>query len=237
LKRDRSGNPSGIVVSTSAAPEYWRTLNEFLASGWDTSVFSEFYRAPRKLYAIHFMMPPFASDLAMEKFGMTGGYEGSGFIVHYKGEIAHPKGGKFRFWGHGDDFLLVRINKKLILNAQTLGTWNSELRTPNNWKGSDPENRAYYMGIGRAVISDWFELEPGVPVEMEVLLGDDQGGRTSAMLNIEEFGVEYPENEQGMPILPAFKTAKIPQHIVDEILYGLIEGESDIEGGPLFSAY
>ena len=237
LKRNSSGGPSGIVVSTSAAREYWLTVNEFLEKGWDASVFSRFYRAPKKLYAIHFMLPPFASDIAMDKFGMTGGYEGSGFVVHYKGKIAHPQGGKFRFWGHGDDILLVRINKKLVLNGQTLGTWNSDQRTPENWKSSDPDDRRFYMGIGRAVIGDWFELEPGVPVEMELLLGDYQGGRTSAMLNVQEFGVDYPKNEQGMPILPAFKTAKIPQHIIDEITYMLVPDETDLEGGPLFSVY
>jgi hypothetical protein len=49
--------------------------------------------------------------------------------------------------------------------------------------------------------------------------------------------VEYPENKYGGPILPAFKTMPIPSHIIDEIEYVVIPGDTDLESGPIFSAY
>jgi hypothetical protein len=238
LKRDRAGNfISDMQPTTAENRGFALAVNKFLASDWDKKVFDPYFRSPRKLYAIHLMLPPFGSPLALEKFGLEEGIEAGCFLIHYKGRIAYPKGGKFRFWGNGDDMLYVRINRKLVLDGRTRDFWNELLKTPDNWTSSDPENRKYFMGMGYAWIGDWFELEPGVPVEMEVLMGEDIGGRTSAMINVQEFGVEYPKNQNGMPILPAFKTAPIPQHIVDEINYSLIPGESDLTGGPIFSAY
>ena len=238
LKRDRAGNfiPS-MQPSDEENSNYAAEVNRFLASDWDVKVFSGYFRSPNKLYAIHFMLPPFSSELALEKFGLEEGIEAGCYLIHYKGMIAHPKGGKFRFWGHGDDMLYVRINRKLVLDGRTVGFWNWKLSPPEKWRSSDPMSREYFMGIGRAEIGDWFELEPGVPVEMEVLMGEDIGGRTAAMINVEEYGVQYPKNQNGMPILPAFKTAPLPPHIVDEIKYSLIPGESDVESGPIFSAY
>jgi hypothetical protein len=87
------------------------------------------------------------------------------------------------------------------------------------------------MGVG-----DWFELEAGVPVEMEITFGDENGAWTQATLTIEEKGVEYPKNEDGAPILPIFKTAEIPGHLIDEIEYSMIEGEASFEG-PVFNVY
>ncbi len=56
-------------------------------------------------------------------------------------------------------------------------------------------------------------------------------------LLVEEFGVEYPENDQGTPIFPVFKTMSLPPHIIDEIKYLLVPGEADLESGPIFSVH
>jgi len=242
LMRDRAGNPLTGYKPVSGAPnmKYMDKLNMFIASGWDSAVLDQFYRSPTKLYATHFMFCIFASELALKKFNMGDDQYGGLYIIHYKGKISHPTGGRFRFWGTGDDFLLIRINGKLVLDGRTVrsghyGNWNSDIKT--GWESSEPQNWGYPLGFSAVTVGDWFALGAGEPVEMEVLIGEDQGGRTACLLNVEEFGVEYPENEYGAPILPAFKTAKIPEHIIDEIEYLLIPGESDLKGGPVFSAY
>ena len=88
------------------------------------------------------------------------------------------------------------------------------------------------MGIG-----DWFEMEPGVPLEMEVLFGDTGGHWTQATLTIQKQGESYSKNKDGYPILPVFKTAEIPQHLIDELTYTMIDGEADLEDGELFNVY
>ena len=63
------------------------------------------------------------------------------------------------------------------------------------------------------------------------------GGLFYMMLLVEEYGVEYPENEQGHPILPVFKMMEMPEHIKDEIKHHLIPGQADLDSGPIFSIY
>jgi hypothetical protein len=240
LPLDRGGNPLGeyYPVEGQVNQKYAQILNEFLANNWSPEVFNRFWRAPNKLYATFFMIPPFISDLAIEKFGLPIGTIGASYLIHYNGKIASKTGGKFRFWGGADDLIFVRINGKLVLDGRSANAgWTADWRTPENWRSSDPENHKYYFGATVSTVGDWFEMQPGVPVEMEVLFGEDQGGRTSCMLNVQQFGVEYPKNRDGAPVLPVFKTAPIPDHLIDEIEYGLIEGESDLVGGPVFNAY
>jgi hypothetical protein len=240
LSLDRSGNPSpeNYPADGQITERYVRILNQFLASNWSVETFDPFWRSPSKLYASFFMLPPFVSSLATDKFGVPPDTIGAVYLIYYKGKIAHKTGGKFRFWGVADDLLYVRINGRLVLDGHPArGSHALQFKTPEKWKSSDPESDKYSMGISTAVIGDWFELKPGVPVEMEVLFGEDQGGRTACMLNVQQFGVEYPKNREGMPILPAFKTAPIPAHLIDEIEYTLIEGESDLTSGPVFNAY
>jgi hypothetical protein len=239
LLKDRSGNPLPDYYPVDGEPNqnYTRVLNTFLANNWSRKTLDQFWRSPTKLYATFFMLPPFVSNFGPKKFGLSEDEIGASYLVHYKGKIAHKTGGKFRFWGTADDLLFIRINGKLVLDGRDRGGHTKDWKTPENWKSSDPENAKYFLGQSMAIVGDWFALEPGVPVEMEVLFGEDQGGRTSCMLNIQQFGVEYPTNQYKAPILPAFKTAPIPEHLVDEIEYGLIEGESDLTGGPVFGVY
>jgi len=247
---NRQGEPIPAMASGSNAAGwpvnalFRDEVNKFLVNNWSPLTFAKYYRSPKKLYATQFMLPKFGSDRALQIYDMPEGQEAARYVIHYKGKISHPTGGKFRFWGTGDDFFFVRINKKLILDARTtIGKsysghrHNAQFKTPNGWKSSSKENMKHLLGTSSAKISDWFVLEPGVPIEMEVLIGEDMGGRTSALLNVQEFGVEYPENGYGSPILPAFKTAPIPDHIVDELEYLNIPGDTDLRGGPIFGAY
>jgi len=241
LMRDRYGRhiplpDMGVPGWGLITYQFADAVTEFLKN-WSPKTLSKYYQAPRKLYASHFMMPPFASEKASQIYGLSDNLQAALYLVHYKGKIAHPEGGRFRFWATGDDMLFVRINKKLILDGRTTGFWAAEFKTPNNWQSSDPESGIYSLARSRSVIGDWFTLEPGVPVEMEVLMGEDIGGRTWAVLNVQEEGVDYPKNNEGCPVLPAFKTAPIPEHIIDEIEYGVPVDQTDLLGGPIFSAY
>jgi len=224
-------------ASSGANSKFIEKINDFLNNGWSTKAFSEYYEVPRKLYATHLMIPPFPSELATKMFGMEQDVMAASFAIYYKGKIAHPTGGTFRFLGAGDDFMFVRINGKMVLDARTLEAWTTQYRTAEDWQSTSPEHRVYPIGGGHMAMGDWFDLEAGVPVEMEVLFGEDGGGRTWAMLNVQEQNVEYPINEHGVPIFPAFKTAPIPEHLIDEIEYTLIEGESDLENDLMFGAY
>ena len=214
-------------------------LSKFLRSGWDISVFDPFWRAPAKLYATQFFVPPVNSSLAPEKFGDNTLNEAAYWFAHYKGEIGHKTGGRFRFWGHGDDVLFVRINGEIVLD----GCWQTHYEADMAGWRPEPEaeevNRRYTLANTRFRVGNWFELDPGIPLEMEVLLGEIPGGGFSAMLCVEQEGVDYPERDipGGGPLLPIFRTMETPEHIIDEMSYAMPDGQVDFFGGSIFSAY
>jgi hypothetical protein len=224
FKRDRVGNSRNIDTAT-----FKTKVADFVRSGWSATKLSDYYQSPKKLYATCFMVPTVRSSVAPAAFGEpeTGGWC---WIAHYKGDLVHEEGIKFRFWGQGDDILIVRVGSEVVLNA----SWKNTESIYCNWYSSDPKNRIYQMGNGYSVVGDWITLEPGVPVSMEVLCGEVPGGHFDAMLCVEVEGVDYEVNAQNGPILPMFKTAE-PEHALrDKIYENLIEGEACITNGPVF---
>jgi len=229
LRYDRRGEETSVDD-----PEYINTIRRFVDLDWNPYVFAPYYRSPQKLYTTHIFIPTISSEFGPSNFGIPAGpaFDPYLWCVHYKGKIMRKEGGRFRFWGFGDDVLLVRVNGKVVLNA-SYGDFRTELC---EWERHD-EDYKYYMGHAQAAVGDWFELEPGVPVEMEVLIGEIPGGLFCAYLVVEDQAEDYAQNQQGMPILPVFKTAEIPERVKDKIKYTLIPGEADLESDAMFNLY
>jgi hypothetical protein len=229
LRYDRRGKETSMGES-----EYISTIRRFVELNWNPYVFAPYYRAPQKLYTTQIFIPTIFSEFGPSQFGIPAGPDFDPYLwcVHYKGKIMRKDGGRFRFWGFGDDVLLVRVNGRVVLNA-SWGDFRTELY---DWPRHEEDYR-YYMGHAQAAVGDWFDLEPGVPVEMEVLIGEIPGGEFCAYLVVEDAEEDYAENQQGMPILPVFKTAEIPERIKDKIRYTLIRGEADLDSDLMFNVY
>jgi hypothetical protein len=238
--RTSNGGRTGYQpeIQFRCAP-FERKIREFLSSGWDPKVFAEFYQAPNKLYATQFLMPCTPSSLAHANFGIKRDdvvWNDALWLVHYKGKIAHKTGGTFRFRGAACDFAMVRVDKKLVWKASWQDRDVSSMDS-SGWKSSSSDNKKFGLENMAVRIGDWFTLKPGVPVEMEAIVGENVGGFFSFVLLVEEQGVEYPKNQEGGPILPVFKMAPIPEQMIDLIKYHSIEGDFDLEGGPIFNVY
>jgi hypothetical protein len=232
FKRTRRGSPTGIDIDN-----FLVEVGKFTRSGWKTSKLAKYYKAPQKLYASNFMIPAVASDIAPVAFGerdMTG----YAWIVHYKGKLVHPTGGKFRFWAQGDDFLLIRVNGEIVVDGSIYDSGQTSFRTYiSDFVNVTADDNKYYIGYRLAAVGTWITLEPGVPLDMEVLIGEVPGGGFSAQLCIEEYGVEYPETSQGGPLLPMFKTAAPTRAALDAIYEHLALGEVSLDTGPIFCDY
>jgi hypothetical protein len=227
LKRDMSGN-----VRERGSDETKDIVSKFTRSGFKSSTLAGFYRSPKKLYATCFMVPTVESSAAPKAFGEdTGGWT---WLAHYKGNLVHKDGITFRFRGQGDDILIVMVAGEIVLD----GSWpGNETLYTQYWQSSGSQTRAYQMGNNLAVVGDWITLEPGVPLEMEVIGGEVPGGEFDMMLVVEEKGVEYPLNAQQGPILPMFKTAE-PTHALRDIIYkNLVPGEASVTNGPVFNDF
>jgi hypothetical protein len=214
-------------------------LKQFIAADWNPMVFAPYYRSPQKLYTTHFMIPPTPSERGPEQFGVKASKDLSPafWVMHYKGKIARKAGGRYRFWGCGDNFLMVRVNKKIVLcTTYAWIPWDDVIK----WSPTDDKNKEfgkYYMGSGLAGLGDWFELEPGVPVEMELFFGEYEGGWTEAMLVVEDAAEDYPRNREGMPVLPIFKTEDLPKPLIEKLEYLLIRDEVVLDDPLKFNVY
>ncbi len=234
--RDGSKNPRISTEVGQDPPQFYAALERFFTSGWDPAAFNTFYQAPHKLYATQMFIPSTQSRMAPPMFGVGDDVEPSLWLVHYKGKIAHKTGGTFRFSGFGDDVFVIRLDGEVVLNASHSDrTWIRDML--GGWKSTSKDNLKRIIGGGASRIGHWFTLEPGIPVEMEVLISEVPGGTFQMSLLVEQEGVEYPENYRGDPILPIFKTMPTPAHLIDEITYLMPVDEADLTGGPVFSVY
>jgi len=209
-------------------------LRDYIEDGWKPSDLARYYRSPKKLYATTCMFPLMESIMARIAFDeFEEGHQRNDYcwVIHYKGQLVHKDGIKFRFWGAGDSLMVVRVNGEIVLDV-----WGRGGLVPS-WQTSSADSYKYWLGTVQSVVGDWIELEPGVPLDMEYLFSDLGGGAFGATLLVEVEGVEYPRNRQNGPILPIFKTAELSRDLEDAILEYLIPGEACITNGPVFCDY
>jgi len=156
-------------------------------------------------------------------------------MLMYEGRLLHPEGITFRFRGSADDEMMVRIGDQVVFGDSFV---QSKTGTAGDfskvWKSSDQQTGNYFLGNNTATVGDWITLEAEVPVDIQILAAEIPGGVFSAMLLIEEEGVDYPKNKQGGPILPVFKMDALSRNLLDQICVGLPENEAALEGGPVF---
>ena len=230
FKRTRSGKKPSVAMSPDEYFKFKEHVEKFIKSGWKPSSVSRFYKSPRKLYTPMIMIPPITSALGPWAFGERDMYPYQ-YMLHYKGQLVHKDGIRFRFVVMGDNFLLIRLDGKVVMD------YKNQFEHVLSEKRSKPLN--YHLGHWYAYATDWIDLEPGVPMEMEAILGDYKGGLFSAMIAVEVEGVDYPKAPlpQDNPVLPIFKTSTLSVDQVDAVYEFMWEGHLLATNGPVFSDY
>ena len=231
LLLDRGGKRNDVTKNSFGS--FIRILKRFYQSGWTPRSLSMYYRWPQKLYTSFIYLPTIAFEHVPRSFGIPDDVNTSVWMVHYKGRIMSKEGGVFRFWGRGNHVLATRVNG---VETGFLG-YHTVSEKVSDWRSSAEENVQYFTGKMAMAVGDWFELEPGVAVDMEVVIGDHNGADTQATLRIQKQGEYYPKNRDGGPTLPVFKTAEIPETLKDEIRYLTISGDQDLDSEMMFNVY
>jgi PA14 domain len=197
-KREPTPKPSNL---------YRVTIDDFLTNGLNEQDLSGFFRAGLPLYATQIQMPPMDANKAPEAFGVAAFVKPSLWIVHYKGQIAPPEDGTYRFLGGSDDVMTVAINGKVVLVANHPGTKWTRL----GWtEPSDVGPRNLLQGAPSTYYGDWIDLKASQPVDIDIIVGERPGGTFSARLLYAKKGVVYPTTKKGAPIFPLFQTAAQP---------------------------
>lgn len=226
LKRFRNGRTSGIYETEGLQ----NVVEKFLRNNWRSSTLSQYYRAPKKLYSPMIMIPPTDSSLGPWAFGERE-MDPWAFLLHYKGQLIHKDGMKFRFIVMADNYLVIRVNGKVVMDYKN--QFESAIST------GPFKPTSYHLGHWFAYRSEWIELEPGVPQDVEFILGDYKGYLFASMVAIEEEGVDYPNTPlpQDNPQLPVFKTARLSPDLVEAVEKQMWKGHINLTDGPIFSDY
>ncbi len=249
LKQFKDGSPSeiGALLQEEKQGDATAICNEiigrFIRTGFNPNRFNDYFKAPVLKYATAFSMPYMRADEAPKAYSVAEQVQPAYWVCHYKGRIAAPEDGKYRFWGLGDDVLAVRIGTRLVIDA----CWIAHEGRMSDWLSRDPDNRKFssdtgYGGEGaaymntnsRLVIGDWFDLDKGKPVDIDILIGEVPGGWFSCRLLIEQQGKEYPmvESDAGLrPVLPIFKTAPVDEKLLSQMK---INPDTATADGPVF---
>lgn len=200
LKQDQQRRPISNYAKTYAS-----TIDSFLANGFNEQNMSGFFRAGLPLYTTQISIPRINADSAPKSFGVEQIVKPSYWMVHYKGQIAAPAVGAYRFVGHGDNVLVAAINGKIVLVANLKGT-----SFPNSgWKAPPDQGPSMIAASTNPVVyGDWLDLTPNVPVDIDILIGERPGGNFQAVLLYMKKGEVYPSDSQNRPRLPLFQLAE-----------------------------
>ncbi|TSJ79468.1 hypothetical protein [Rariglobus hedericola] len=187
------------------ARRYTPSLDEFLVSGFDEALLNRYFRAALPLYTTQLAVPMMSASGAPKAFGVENVVKPSYWVIHYKGQIAPPTDGTYRFVGNFDDLLVVAINRKVVLDGSRPDTKFARL----GWK--EPADKGPRVAANElSKYGDWVVLKAGQPVDIDILIGERPGGQFHGLLLYEKKGETYPPAPNGRAALPLFQLAEKP---------------------------
>ena len=200
LKRTANGKPSGLKGGAENQNAVIEALSLFFKD-WSRKTLKKYYRVKTSLYATNWYMPPVSASYAPIAFGVetpktrsySWDFQPSAWLVVYRGKVVAPKSGKFRFIGAGDDFIAVRFDKKMVLDAGYRMPTRWDKKNPRKaWISSfgDRENYRQEIASGKDKMRASYEFIKGVPGCK--IWDDEVGGLTAGTpFSVKKGGV-YP---------------------------------------------
>ncbi len=131
-----------------------QAINKFIRSGMKATDLKAFFVAPKEKFATSFNLPPMDASEAPKAFGVEGLVQPSYWICVYRGQIAAPEDGKYRFVGFADDALIVRVRRRIVLDA----CWPDDIGRMTDWKSRDDDSRKFQINrndFGEITGGDW----------------------------------------------------------------------------------
>ena len=183
LKQTNDRQPNGMTPD-----RYNGAVRAWIEGGLKEPEMQRYFKAPTKLYATQFVLPDMAADEAPKAYGVAGLVKPSQWVAHYKGKVSPPKSGTFQFLGAGDDMLVVFIDHKLVLDASWYPVSNL------NPRAIVPEGKYVDFPRGGYVKGEPVNVVQGQWYDIDILIGEQPGGRFFSCLCVEE------EGKKGLPL-------------------------------------
>jgi hypothetical protein len=180
--------------------QYGKVVDEFISKGWDESVLNRYFRVAQPLYTTQIFIPLISAGAAPKAFGVEKIVQPMFWVIHYKGQVAAPADGTWRFWGNGEEVCSVAVDGKVVLLANY-----KEVNCPSvGWKSPEPPGPR--VNNCQVTAGDWIELKAGQVVDLDILIGERHGGTFCALLMLEKQGDTYAQAD-GFKVLPVFQLA------------------------------
>ena len=188
LKRDSKGKPRNW--------SYGGDVKKLIDGKFGKS--TGIMKIKKRLFMSHLFIPPTPATEGPKQFGVEKEMEPKGFLIHYKGFLAAPHDGEFRFVGQGDDCLIIMIDGKVVQE----GSWGMSI---SGWHPTEEVEKYKNFNEQYLNFGDWVKLRKGVKHRIDVLFGENPGGAISVNLLIQEKGKKYETwGDDNKPKLPVF---------------------------------
>ena len=187
LKQTADRKPTSAAPANTGIAPYRTSVREFLESGWSAGRLQRFFKSPDKLVSGQLFITGRSADDAPKAFEVEKLMKPSRWVVHYRCYVEMPSSMPFRFVGSGDDFLIVRWNRKIALDDG----YETYLAGGGNYKDFGVKVTQEYKvdrrpgGLHRLKAGPWIQVTKGTKVPVEVLIGDTPGGVFDCYLAIE----------------------------------------------------
>ena len=201
LKQDRFRKPTGLHMDG-----YAETVRSFVARGWKDADLARFYRSPSTLGIYQFFIPNTDAEDGPKAFRTDKEVAPTMWLAHYRATVVAPETGRYHFVGAGDDVMLVGFDGRLVLDR----CWNLKI------KDAAANYNYGYTGIPNGFArGDAIDVVKGRSYPIDVLIGEEPGGKMFAFLFLEKEGATYRHDARGNPILPVFRVKNVPLPAVD----------------------
>ena len=190
LKQTQTGKP---LPTTHA--DWVKVIDGFVRSGMNHAYCAKYFKAG-PLYTSHFCMPVQSANEGPKNFGLEGKVKPTKWFIHYRGGFSPPRTGLYRFWGRGDDVIMVFVNRARVLLVGEQYVFH--FTNPPTWRlGKVP-----YPGA-------WVMLSQGVTYRLDVIMGECPGGLFESQLLMEEKSAKKIGADDLYRPLPVFSTLPI----------------------------
>jgi len=192
FKQTPNHEPTGL-----SSAQYHQSLMKFVADDWDPRDLEGYYKSAKPLYTSAILIPVMDAQLGPTAFGLGNEVKPSRWIIWYKGTVTPPAPGRYQFAGICDDILLVRIDGRTVLD----GSLSPVDKKPFNLPWLEAPGQAYRpLRLGEE-----FTFSPGESKDIDVIIGEQPGGKFYAALFALKVGETYPNDAKGQPELPLFQ--------------------------------
>jgi hypothetical protein len=187
---------------------YHKKITQFIKANWDPGFLAQYYKSPKPLNTSSIFIPTMLALNGPKAFGVEKEVQPNMYAIWYKVRAAPTQDGTYHFVGIADDMLVVKVDGKTVLDG-CLFPVDDDVRKKEtkyatvNYHPSCPPDSGLYVGVP-------FHASAGVPVDIDVLIGEEPGGQSNYFLYIQREGSTYQPQSNGAPLLPIFQLDSNP---------------------------